>query len=68
MPTRTNANVQVGQTWQSSDPRRLSAFRVIDLTSDVVLVDPIYPRCRPQRGVRLDAFLLTGTKGYTRLS
>ena len=65
---RTNANVQSDQVWQSSDPRRLSAFRVADLTADVLLVEPIYPKGRPQRALRLDAFLLTGTKGYTRLS
>lgn len=65
---RTNPCVQVGQTWRSSDPRRLSAFRVVDLTSDVVLVEPIYPKGRSQRALLLDAFLLTGSKGYTRLS
>lgn len=65
---RTNANVQVGQTWQSSDPRRLFAFRVTDVTSDVVTIESIYPKKGQTRVVRLDAFLLTGTKGYHRLS
>ncbi len=65
---RTNDNVQPGQVWRSSDPRRLSAFRVIDVTADVVFGEPIYPESRYNRTLALAAFLLTGSKGYTRLS
>ena len=65
---RTNANVQVGQRWQSSDPRRLSAFEVKDITANVVLVEPIYPTGGLQRAVLLDSFMRVGPKGYTRIS
>lgn len=65
---RSNCNVQMGQIWASSDPRRLSAFQVADVTSDVVLVESVYPKGRAQRALRLEAFLLTNQKGYHRLS
>lgn len=65
---RKNANVRPGQTWQSSDPRRLFAFQVTDVTSDVVSIRSVYPKKAVNRTVRLETFLLTGPKGYHRLS
>lgn len=65
---RVNKDVRVGQVWASSDPRRLSSFRIVDITSDVVTVQPVYPKGGYSRALLLDAFQKTGPKGYKRLS
>lgn len=65
---RTNANVQVGQRWESSDPRRLFLIEIADITGDVALLETLYPKGRLQRAVTLDRFQITGSKGYTRVS
>lgn len=76
---RTNLNVQPGQVWQLSDPRRLGAFRVeevVRVENDATL-DFAYITWLTTRGsamktagdsVDLDKFAVLGSKGYTRVS
>lgn len=70
---RSNANVRADQVWRSSDPRRLSAFRVVAVYADDQFVEvrslyPIDPRRSRLRALRLESFTETGPKGYTRIS
>lgn len=72
---RQNQNVQVGQVWRSSDPRRLRAFRVLfaDMRSgcarvDVEILYPPLPFPRNIQQVNPAGFLTTGTKGLVRVS
>lgn len=67
---RTNACVEVGQVWRSSDPRRLSAFKIEAVVedADVVRIITIYPHDRWFRAIDRVAFQTTGPKGYTRMS
>lgn len=64
---RTFNRVVAGQLWRSSDPRRLSAFRIIDVIGALAFLGPVYPARGPRRFVRLGAFRVTGSKGYTLL-
>lgn len=65
---RSNGNVRPGQMWASSDPRRLSAFRVTDVAHEAATVEAVYPETGRRRFLPVAAFLLTGSKGYHRLS
>lgn len=71
---RTNANVQPGQTWRDSDPRRLRLLRVAALIADGdAIVEVLYPPARPGRAfglpsIPMDRFLTTGPRGLTRMS
>lgn len=74
---RHNQNVQPGQLWRSSDPRRLRLIEVLEPDIDgrpyglTVTVRVLYPP--PSNGRRYQtipfrAFLTTGTKGLVRVS
>lgn len=71
---RTNANVQPGQTWRDSDPRRLRLLRVAALINDTeAIVEVLYPPARPGRSfglpsIPMDRFVTTGPKGLTRVA
>lgn len=69
---RVNDRVQVGQVWRSSDPRRLSAFRILEVyvLDQFVHVESVYPQTHRAflRVIALEAFKLTGPKGYHRIS
>lgn len=69
---RTNANVQPGQTWRDSDPRRLRLLRVAAVINDSeAMVEVMYPTPRPGFGmpsISLMRFVTTGPKGLTRVS
>lgn len=64
---RFNTAVRVGQVWKLSDPRRLSAFKIVGQTETVTTIKPIYP-AGPYRVVSRDRFQVTGSRGYTRIS
>lgn len=68
----TGHSVEMGQVWRSSDPRRLSAFRIVARTPEHARVLSLYPLVPPPswglRWIPLDRFLVTGPKGYTRVS
>lgn len=69
---RTNTNVQPGQTWRDSDPRRLRLLRVAAIVNDSdAIVEVVYPAPRKGFGmpsISLQRFLTTGPKGLTRMS
>lgn len=73
---RQNHNVQVGQVWRSSDPRRLRAIRVESVHAEPrdypqeAVVTVLYPRPAGSalQTVPFRAFLTTGTKGLVRVS
>lgn len=70
---RTNCNIQTGQIWRGSDPRRLFAFRVYDVNvkDAYVYVSTLYPNPSGGLGLRtikLENFQVTGPKGYHRIS
>lgn len=66
----------VGQVWASNDPRRLSAFRIIEVSGTqgckddpgFIIGEPVYPKTGRLRCVALEAFHVTGQKGYRRIA
>lgn len=66
---RHNVTLHFGQTWQLSDPRRLSAFRILDVHLDDAYVNVVqlYPNHGQVRTLAAEKFWQTGPKGYTRL-
>ena len=71
MKVRTNFGLRIGQVWRSSDPRRLSAFRIVDFHSIVkrnrilgtdVEVVSVYPERPGSRRIRADHFQILGPK------
>lgn len=58
-----------GQMWQLSDPRRLSAFRILDthVADGFVNVVQMYPNRGQVRCLAAEKFWQTGPKGYTRI-
>lgn len=59
---RSHAELKVGQIWRSSDPRRLRAFRVTEITDHHVICKNIQTGRIDE--IRRAAFQATGTKGY----
>jgi hypothetical protein len=73
---RANATPRAGQVWKSSDPRRLSAFRIIDVVirkgregwADAELITNPGISGRTAMRIPLPRFQVLGHKGYTRVS
>lgn len=65
---RTNARIEVGQVWRSSDPRRLSAFKIVIYPPKRAEAAQSYYRLYDLKLFRAEVFLRTGPKGYTRMS
>lgn len=65
---RSHHTVDVGQTWKASDPRRLRLFRVRGVVHSNVIVQNLYPIGQDVAVIPVDKFLVTGTKGYTRVA
>lgn len=66
---RSHHTVDIGQVWQSSDrrPSRQRLFRIHGLMGNSVIVRNLFPNQSIQ-AIPCDRFLLTGSKGYTRVS
>lgn len=66
---RTNRLLHFGQTWRLSDPRRLSAFRILDthVEDGFVHAVQLYPNRGQLRSLAVEKFYETGPKGYTRI-
>jgi hypothetical protein len=70
---RANYIPRAGQVWKSSDPRRLSAFRIVSVDH---AVDCAYTELitnpgaigRTARTIALARFQVLGPKGYTRVA
>lgn len=71
MKQRSNIKLEIGQIWQSSDPRRLRAVQILETTAALVRVFPVYP-CRYPFNMPywtdIVEFARLGSKGYTRVS
>lgn len=79
---RANAIPRVGQVWKSSDPRRLSAFRIMHVDQpwlvdegvvserhvDIEMITNPGITGRTARTLTLARFQVLGPKGYTRVS
>lgn len=73
MSTRQHVPLAVGQVWRSSDPRRLSAFKIDYVTGQrrydsIVFTTSVYPPRFGFRVLRVDDFHRLGSKGFVRVS
>jgi hypothetical protein len=68
---RQHVDVRVGQVWRSSDPRRLTAFRIIRIEDWAVFVEAVYPSVQDGGWkawpMTTGAFRRLGQKGYMRV-
>jgi hypothetical protein len=73
LSTRQHVSLANGQVWRSSDPRRLSAFRIDHVTGphrydSIVFTTPVYPLDAKPRVLRVEDFHRLGAKGFVRVS